>query len=139
MFNSYLYYLDPFRSVFPKRRNKDVVHHETCPVCGKTLVNLYGRNNDITGKKEWRCRVCWEEYDANPPDKMRINGSISKTLRGCDPEKIKADSLIGKPIINRANGAQTVVGYINEVDLESDTWYADIEVRFKKAEENADE
>lgn len=37
-----------------------VRHHETCPVCGRTLVNLY-RYND-----EWKCRKCGEmEVDSD--------------------------------------------------------------------------
>ena len=30
----------------------DIVHRDTCPVCGKQRVNLYRY------KKEWLCRVC---------------------------------------------------------------------------------
>ena len=30
----------------------DVAHRETCPVCGKQLVNLYRY------RKEWLCRTC---------------------------------------------------------------------------------
>lgn len=37
------------------RRSKPVCHHQTCPVCGRTLVNLY-RRDDV-----WKCRRCCEE------------------------------------------------------------------------------
>lgn len=43
-------------------RTKTVVHHETCPVCKAKLVNLYRK--DINSG-EWRCRKCWEKYDAD--------------------------------------------------------------------------
>lgn len=31
----------------------NVRHHETCPKCGRTLVNLYYLDG------EWKCRRCW--------------------------------------------------------------------------------
>lgn len=34
---------------------KPVRHQQTCPVCGRKLVNTYFRNG------EWKCRRCWEE------------------------------------------------------------------------------
>lgn len=40
-----------------KARNATVVHHATCPSCGRKLVNLYRR------EKEWKCRLCWEAHD----------------------------------------------------------------------------
>lgn len=30
-----------------------VAHHETCPECGRTLVNIYREG------KVWKCRRCW--------------------------------------------------------------------------------
>lgn len=47
-----------------KNRNATVIHHETCPICGRKLVNLYRREN------EWKCRLCWEKHDADPPMKL---------------------------------------------------------------------
>lgn len=47
-------------------RNATVVHHETCPICGAKLVNLYRR------EKEWKCRRCWEKYDAEPQPTMEL-------------------------------------------------------------------
>ena len=47
-----------------RRSNATVVHHETCPICGRKLVNLYLREN------EWKCRLCWEKHDADPPVKL---------------------------------------------------------------------
>lgn len=35
-----------------RSKKVDVVHRETCPVCGKQLVNLYRYG------KEWLCRTC---------------------------------------------------------------------------------
>ena len=40
-----------------KGGKKGVLHQQTCPVCGRNLVNTYRRGN------EWKCRVCWEEAD----------------------------------------------------------------------------
>lgn len=34
------------------RKKVNVIHRETCPVCGKRLVNLYRYG------KEWLCRTC---------------------------------------------------------------------------------
>lgn len=34
------------------RKKVDVLHRETCPVCGKRLVNIYRYG------KEWLCRTC---------------------------------------------------------------------------------
>lgn len=37
---------------------KPVRHQQTCPVCGRRLVNTYSRNG------VWKCRRCWEEAQA---------------------------------------------------------------------------
>lgn len=117
-----------------KNRNATVVHHETCPICGKKLVNLYARKNNISGKNDWRCRTCWEAYDAAPPEKTRIQGSISKMLGGrfTDMSTVDPNILLGKPVVRKVNNANVVVGIITELDIEKDTWYADIEVRHEK-------
>ena len=47
-----------------RNRNATVVHQETCPICGRKMVNLYRR------EKEWKCRLCWEKHDADPPVKL---------------------------------------------------------------------
>lgn len=54
-------------------RTKTVVHHETCPCCGKKLVNLYRRDvekfensgTDVIRKmvREWKCKACWDKED----------------------------------------------------------------------------
>lgn len=33
---------------------KPVRHQQTCPVCGRNLVNTYLR------KGEWKCKKCWD-------------------------------------------------------------------------------
>lgn len=111
-----------------------VVHHETCPVCGKKLVNLYARKNAISGKNDWKCRTCWEAYDAAPPEKTRIQGSISKALGGrfTDISEIDPNILMGKPIVRKVGNADEIVGTITELDIENDTWFADIEVRHEQ-------
>ena len=49
-----------------RMNRKTVVHQETCPCCGAKLVNLYLREN------EWKCRRCWEKYDADPHPTMKM-------------------------------------------------------------------
>lgn len=78
-------YLDMFiRDSIPRRnrrfvrRNLDgpnlaMVHHETCPCCGKTLKNLYLRTvektvvengeNVLKTSKEWKCKACWDREE----------------------------------------------------------------------------
>lgn len=34
---------------------KPVRHQQTCPVCGRNLVNIYRR------EREWKCKRCWDE------------------------------------------------------------------------------
>ena len=117
-----------------KNGTKMVVHHETCPVCGKKLVNLYARRNVITEKNDWRCRSCWEAYDAAPAEKTRISGSIQSALGGrfTDISEIDPNILIGKPVLRKIGGANVPVGSITEIDIENGLWYADIEVRHEK-------
>ena len=52
--NSYLdsYLCDTFmRGLF--KPEKPVRHQQTCPSCGKMLVNTYRRGD------EWKCLECW--------------------------------------------------------------------------------
>lgn len=117
-----------------KNGTKMVVHHETCPVCGKKLVNLYARRNAITEKNDWRCRACWESYDAAPAEKTRISGTIQSALGGrfADISEVDPNILIGKPVLQKIGGASVPVGTIIEIDIEKGLWYADIEVRYEK-------
>lgn len=39
-------------------RTKTVVHCETCPCCGRKLVNLYRKSVE---DKEWKCKACWDK------------------------------------------------------------------------------
>ena len=34
---------------------KPVRHQQTCPVCGRTLVNTYQRDG------VWKCKKCWDK------------------------------------------------------------------------------
>ena len=55
---------EEFQRIMRRLRNartKTKVHHETCPVCGAKLVNLYRK--DINSG-EWKCRKCWEKAEA---------------------------------------------------------------------------
>lgn len=65
------------RRVYNKR-NTNIVHQETCPCCGRKLVNLYPGDsekfetvgNDVVRKtvKEWKCKKCWDK------EGVEING-----------------------------------------------------------------
>lgn len=44
---------------FWKHRAKGVRHQQTCPACGKTLVNTYRRDG------VWKCKKCWDKEDAS--------------------------------------------------------------------------
>ena len=37
---------------------KPVRHQQTCPVCGKKMVNTYCRSGT------WKCKKCWDEDGA---------------------------------------------------------------------------
>lgn len=39
--------------------DKPVRHQQTCPLCGRKLVNTYLREH------KWMCRRCWEEQSNN--------------------------------------------------------------------------
>lgn len=119
---------------------KMVVHHETCPTCGRKLVNLYGRKNDISGKRDWRCKACWDKYDAAPPEKTKISGTIESALGGrfTDISTIDPNILIGKPIIRKVGNANVAVGTITEIDIERGVWYGEIEVRMAGEERLSD-
>lgn len=69
-------YTDDMRKTINRVRNQlyaKVVHHETCPCCGRKLVNLYlgevekfeRRGDDTVRKlvKEWRCKACWDKKE----------------------------------------------------------------------------
>ena len=45
------------------RHDTPVVHHETCPCCGRKLVNLYLKDG------QWQCKACWDKEAANVSEK----------------------------------------------------------------------
>lgn len=55
------------------RDNSGVLHHETCPCCGRKLVNLYLGDtkkvvvmygeNVIKTEKVWKCKACWDKEE----------------------------------------------------------------------------
>lgn len=50
--------LDPYYDFMRRyryRNRKPVSHQQTCPVCGRRLVNTYLRDG------VWECRRCWEQ------------------------------------------------------------------------------
>ena len=59
-----LFYNPLYSCLTPKIRPKgsNVQHHETCPVCGRLLVNLYLRNG------EWKCKQCWDALEGGGSD-----------------------------------------------------------------------
>lgn len=55
------YFFKPYHLINPIERllkavkpEKTVRHQQTCPVCGRKLVNTYRRQG------QWKCRRCWE-------------------------------------------------------------------------------
>ena len=57
--------LHSYTDLLPKlvfKPDKGVIHRQTCPECGRKLVNLYKRGN------VWKCRRCWEEAMKNEGD-----------------------------------------------------------------------
>lgn len=63
-----LFYDGPYSRFLPRwifYPAKPVRHQQTCPVCGRKLVNTYFRGG------EWKCRRCWEQTvnkKQEPPD-----------------------------------------------------------------------
>lgn len=55
------FYYDPYTEGLYRiirnaiRPGKLIRHHQTCPVCGRTLVNTYLRDG------VWKCKKCWDE------------------------------------------------------------------------------
>ena len=50
------------RYFFPRRLFKPAKptrHQQTCPVCGRKLVNTYLKDG------KWKCRRCWEDTSPN--------------------------------------------------------------------------
>lgn len=41
-----------------RREENPVRRQETCPCCGKKMINIYRRED------EWKCKVCWDKIDA---------------------------------------------------------------------------
>lgn len=66
MWNGKVYNVPPdeeFQRIMRRLRNartKTKIHHETCPVCGAKLVNLYRKSAE---DGEWKCRKCWEKAE----------------------------------------------------------------------------
>lgn len=48
------------------RPGKPILHRQTCPVCGRTLVNIYRRDG------VWKCKKCWDEGE-NRTEEWRHN------------------------------------------------------------------
>lgn len=52
--------LDPYYDFMRRYRfnnPRPVRHQQTCPVCGRKLVNTYLQDG------VWKCRRCWEEAE----------------------------------------------------------------------------
>ena len=74
------YYCDPYMEIMrlARRRAKaTIAHQQTCPVCGRTLVNLYRRD------KEWKCKKCWDKEDSLPSLKEMAEVILGHE-RACD-------------------------------------------------------
>lgn len=57
-------YLSPYLDMFRLRirKSKPISHQQTCPICGRTLVNLY-RHNGV-----WKCNKCWNAEERGGED-----------------------------------------------------------------------
>ena len=40
-----------------RREENPIRRQETCPCCGKKMINIYRR------EEEWKCNACWDEID----------------------------------------------------------------------------
>lgn len=85
MFDDWAPYCPP---TFRIRPAKPVRHQETCPVCGRSLVNLYRRD------KEWKCKKCWDKEDSRP-DLNKMVEVILDYERACDACTYKYDGCSG--------------------------------------------
>lgn len=68
-----MYTSDYYRTVrrVCNKRDATVVHQETCPCCGRKLVNLYLGDvkkvvemygeKVVKTEKEWKCKTCWDK------------------------------------------------------------------------------
>lgn len=59
-------------------RVSNVRHQETCPGCGRTLVNIYRRGSGRVAV--WRCKKCWDKIDKDP-DIQRVVDGMSGVVR----------------------------------------------------------
>lgn len=48
-------YMEPPDYIRRWFKKSNVRHQQTCPVCGRKLVNTYLKNG------VWKCRRCWED------------------------------------------------------------------------------
>lgn len=58
--------------LFSRHKAKSVRHRQTCPVCGRTLVNLYWKDG------KWKCKKCWDAEDTEK-EKM-INDALKEIM-----------------------------------------------------------
>lgn len=70
------------------RPSKPIAHQQTCPVCGRTLVNLYKRG------EEWRCKKCWDKEDSRP-SLQEMAEVILEHERACDTCSYQHDGCSG--------------------------------------------
>jgi transposase len=40
------------------QEDRPIRRQETCPCCGKKMINIYRR------EEEWKCKACWDKIDA---------------------------------------------------------------------------
>ena len=73
-------YCNPYTEIMHLLRRcpqKTVAHQQTCPVCGRTLVNTYRRGT------EWKCKKCWEKEDRRP-GLQELAEIVLEHERACD-------------------------------------------------------
>lgn len=81
-----------FNDTFFKEQTKSAVRHrETCPECGRKLVNLYWR------KSGYKCRACWERFEKdNALKEMGIAVFNADGSRKSDDEILEAIKDVGE-------------------------------------------
>ena len=55
--NMYLYMDRPKRRPYNKRDDAPKQCQQTCPCCGRKMVNIYLKDD------EWKCKQCWDKLD----------------------------------------------------------------------------
>lgn len=67
----------------PSIPEESVRHHDTCPACGRTLVNLYKRGD------RWLCKKCWDREPAYIPEIEQSSTQIETDIPATIDKELK--------------------------------------------------